>query len=468
MPNSSTAWHFKLQFSENIDYQGGDVRERPVYQLFCMFKQPWVCASCLAKGFRVSRRVQRAALSNISPLRQADVSSATIYPALLSRARRIAAEHKLLSKQLENDYSLAIAKKAGALASIVDELQKWEKANESLRELQELLRDPATDAELKTLASEDLESTVAQLHGASQSLTASLVPKHPFADLPCLIEIRPGAGGSEAGLFAHDLLQMYKGFCSSRGLRATVLEEKRDDGTNGMAIVEAVLSVESPGAYGILRCEAGVHRVQRVPETEKMGRTHTSSASVMVLPSFSDGAVEEMDIDDPKSDFYVDPSEVRVDVMRASGAGGQHVNRTESAVRLTHIPTNTVVSIQTGRSQLQNRKTAWEILRARLAQSRREKREEEMLAMRRSVVGVAKIGRGDKIRTYNWSQQRVTDHRSGLSVHGIDGIMAGGPNLEKLMDSVRKWMVEKEVESMIAEVKDNENGEIATSKSPRE
>jgi peptide chain release factor 1 len=356
---------------------------------------------------------------------------------------------------LENDYSVTVAKKAGELSLVVDALRTWDKANESLYELRKLLSDPSTDVELQALASEDLASTAVELNTASQTLTASLVPKHPFADLPCLIEIRPGAGGGEAGLFAADLLQMYKGYCSENRLRATVLEEKIDEGL-GQGLVEAVVSVDSPGAYGLLRCEAGVHRVQRIPETEKMGRTHTSAASVMVLPSFSDGAVDDTDMNNPDSDFYVDPTEVRIDVMRASGAGGQHVNRTESAVRLTHIPTNTVVSIQTGRSQIQNRKTAWEILRSRLAQARREKREEEVLAMRRSVVGVAKIGRGDKIRTYNWSQQRITDHRSGVSVHGIDGFMAGGGNLEKLMESVRKWMVEREVEGMVTEASDTD------------
>jgi peptide chain release factor 1 len=355
-----------------------------------------------------------------------------------------------LSKKLEHEYSVAIAKKAGELSSVVNALVEWDKANESLTELHSLLNDGSTDAELRTLASEDLEATVEQLQSASQSLTAALVPKHPFADLPCLIEIRPGAGGGEAGIFAYDLLQMYKGYCSQHGLRADILEEKMDEGM-GTGLIEATISVASSGAYGQLRCEAGVHRVQRVPETEKMGRTHTSAASVMVLPSFADGVGEDVDINDPNSDFYVDATDVRVDVMRASGAGGQHVNRTESAVRLTHIPTNTVVSIQTGRSQLANRKTAWEILRSRLAQARREKREEEILAMRRSVVGVARIGRGDKIRTYNWAQQRITDHRSGVSVNGIDGVMGGGPNLEKLMESVRKWMVEREVEGMVAE-----------------
>lgn len=350
---------------------------------------------------------------------------------------------------------MAVAKKAGELSPIVEALGAWDKANESLLELHGLLEDPTADAELKDLAAEDVTTTMEQLQAASRSLTTALVPKHPFADLPCLVEIRPGAGGGEAGIFAHDLLHMYKGYCSQHSLQAKVLEQKMDEGT-GDGLIEALISVDSPGAYDKLRCEAGVHRVQRVPLTEKQGRTHTSAASVMVLPSFAEGAEEIVDINDPNSDFYVDVTEVRVDVMRSSGAGGQHVNKTESAVRLTHLPTNTVVFIQEGRSQMANRKTAWELLRSRLAQARREKKEEEILALRRSVVGVAKIGRGDKIRTYNWAQQRITDHRSGVSVNGIDGVMAGGPNLEKLMESVRRWMVEKEVEGMIAEAEESE------------
>jgi peptide chain release factor 1 len=318
-----------------------------------------------------------------------------------------------------------------------------------LDELQSLVRDPSIDEELRTLASEDLDATIHQLNEASQTLTKSLVPKNPSDDLPCLIEIRPGAGGSEATLFAEDLLGMYQAYCSERSLRTKVLNlEKIDAG----GISEAILEVETPGAYGILRCEAGVHRVQRVPATETKGRTHTSSAAVMVLPSFPSTQPDEslrINVDDPTSDFYIDPKEVRLDVMRASGAGGQHVNKTESAVRLTHIPTNTVVAIQESRSQIQNREKAWQVLRSRLALVRREAREEEMLKLRRSVVGVAKIGRGDKIRTYNWGQQRITDHRSGMTVHGIEGILAGGINLEKLMVSVREWLVEREVEEMM-------------------
>jgi peptide chain release factor 1 len=243
---------------------------------------------------------------------------------------------------------------------------------------------------------------------------------------------------------------MYQAYCSERGMRTAILKLDRVDDSGGIA--EAILEVESPNAYGILRCEAGVHRVQRVPATETKGRTHTSSASVMVLPSFPTQSDESTSInfEDPASDYYVDPKEVRLDVMRASGAGGQHVNKTESAVRLTHIPTNIVVAIQESRSQIQNREKAWQVLRSRLAQQRREAREEEMVKLRRSVVGVAKTGRGDKIRTYNFQQQRITDHRSGMSVHGIEGVLAGGVNLEKIMVGVREWLVEREVEDMIA------------------
>ena len=319
--------------------------------------------------------------------------------------------------------------------------------------MRRLIKDPNTDAELRSLASEDLDSTVAQLDNASQSLAQSLIPKHPFADLPCLIEIRPGAGGSEATIFAGDLLRMYQAYCSQNGLHAGIIKLEVAEAEPG-SVTEAVLEVETPGAYAILRCEAGVHRVQRIPATETKGRVHTSSASVMVLPSISQSNGEKIDFNDPSSDYYVDPKDVRIDVMRANGAGGQHVNKTESAVRLTHIPTNTVVSVQDSRSQLANREKAWQILRSRLALARREAREEEMVRLRRSVVGIAKIGRGDKIRTYNWQQQRVTDHRSGLTVHGIDGILGGGPNLEKIMDSVRKWLTGKEIADVLATSQD--------------
>jgi peptide chain release factor 1 len=287
-------------------------------------------------------------------------------------------------------------------------------------------------------------------------LITSLVPVHPFAHLPCLIEIRPGAGGSEAAIFAGDLFRMYQAFCNHNGLRTSLLKYENINGTTeaGVPLSEAIFEVENENAYGVFRCEAGIHRVQRVPATETKGRTHTSAASVHVLPSLQDNAAAQEDFEDPDSDYYIDIKEVRSEVMRASGAGGQHVNKTESAVRLTHIPTNTVVSMQDSRSQQKNKEKAWALLRSRIAQARREKREEEIVAMRRSVVGVAKMGRGDKVRTYNWNQQRVTDHRSGTTVHDLDDVMEGGQTLEKVMESVRTWLMEKDVEALIAEDED--------------
>lgn len=316
-----------------------------------------------------------------------------------------------------------------------------------------LIHDPQSDPELRELAAEDLDASKTELSGASQTLIQALVPVHPFAHLPCLLEIRPGAGGSEAAIFAGDLLRMYQAFCNRTGFRTTLLKYENINGTQeaGVPLSEAVLEIDQDNAYGVFRCEAGVHRVQRVPATEKQGRTHTSAASVHVLPSLNDSAAAEENYDDPESDYYIDPKEVRLEVMRASGAGGQHVNKTESAVRLTHLPTNTVVSMQDSRSQPKNKEKAWALLRSRIAQLRREKREEEMVALRRSVVGVAKTGRGDKVRTYNWNQQRVTDHRSGTTVHDLDDVMDGGHALEQVMESVRTWLMEKDIEALMAE-----------------
>ena len=236
-------------------------------------------------------------------------------------------------------------------------------------------------------------------------------------------------------------------------------EGPADPNGSDSPLTEAVLEIETSGAYGLLRCEAGVHRVQRVPATESKGRTHTSAVSVLVLPSFpnaDESTGDQEDLNDPSSDYYIDPKEVRTDIMRAKGAGGQHVNTTDSAVRLTHLPTNTVVAIQDSRSQPKNREKAWKLLRSRLAQARREAREEEMVQMRRSVVGVAKTGRGDKVRTYNYGQQRVTDHRSGLSVHDLNDVVDGGDSLEKVMESVRTWFLEQDVKALVV---GEENGQ---------
>lgn len=329
---------------------------------------------------------------------------------------------------------------------------------QTITELHSLIGDPETDSELRSLAVEDLEQAQTQLPIVSDKLKSSLIPRHPFAALPCLLEIRPGAGGDEAGLFAYDLLKMYMSFCSRKGLRASIVKQDMEDSTTSNdRITEAVVEVETPGSYDILRTEIGVHRVQRVPATETKGRTHTSAVSVMILPSFPEtggGGADDsaINFEDPNSDYYVNPQEVKSEKMRASGAGGQHVNKTESAIRLTHIPTGLTVSMQDSRSQHANRKKAWQLLRAKLAERRREAREEEMVKLRRGAMGgVARMGRGDKVRTYNFSQSRCTDHRSGSTIHNLDSVLDGGHGLETVMESVRAWLVDRDVEMMVAE-----------------
>ncbi|KAI1905553.1 Peptide chain release factor 1, mitochondrial, partial [Ophidiomyces ophidiicola] len=371
-------------------------------------------------------------------------------------ARSLANEHATLSGRLTDNFQKDTAKRVGELAQTVQILKEWDRTNEIILELNSLLSDPASDLELRELASEDLETTTSSLSILSEKLKESLVPRHPFAELPCLIEIRPGAGGDEASLFASELLRMYLAFCSRRGFKTTILKRDIEDGCGGNGsenrLSEAVLEVETAGSYDVLRTEAGVHRVQRVPATETKGRVHTSAVSVMVLPSLSELGEHAPNLDDPNSDYYISMQDVQFEKMRASGAGGQHVNKTESAIRLTHTPTGTIVSVQDSRSQHENRRRAWQLLRAKVAQLRREAREQELVELRRSVMGgVAKMGRGDKIRTYNFGQSRCTDHRSGITVYNLGGVLDGDEHLGEIMESVRTWLVSKDLDTLSAE-----------------
>lgn len=264
---------------------------------------------------------------------------------------------------------------------------------------------------------------------------------------------------------------MYRQFCINKGLQASVIKYDMADAAGDtssaageLPLQEAVIEIRDEGAYDLFRGEAGMHRVQRVPATERNGRVHTSAVAVWVLPSFPDngaGAGGE-DVNDPESDFYLNPQDVRIETMRARGAGGQHVNKTESAIRMTHVPTGTVVAMQDNRSQHRNREAAWKLLRSRVAQQRREAREEEASRLRDTVLSKHKITRGDKIRTYNYNQDRCTDHRSGVDVHNLPDVLMGGESLDRIVDSVREWLVSSDIAAMMAEEEAAANSTAAT------
>ncbi|KAI5805855.1 hypothetical protein EDC01DRAFT_640587 [Geopyxis carbonaria] len=305
-----------------------------------------------------------------------------------------------------------------------------------------MLDDKTLDRDLRELAEEDNKSTNAELADLAASLRRSLVPKHRYAHLPALIEVRPGTGGSEAAIFANDLWRMYMGYCNINGWPVNVVSTYMTDAGDGM--LEGVFEVDMEGAYNEFRTEAGVHRVQRIPATEKQGRVHTSTASIMVLPSFPTSELAEGE-EDP--DSIIDMKDVRIDIMRARGAGGQHVNTTDSAVRMTHFPTNTVAACQETRSQLKNREKCLAVLKSRIAEKRRAEREAEEQKMRKGAVKIA-AGRSDKMRTYNYSQNRITDHRANYSLHDLPGCMTG-EGLGKMIEEVKKWQMENDVEALM-------------------
>ncbi|OAA68458.1 mitochondrial translation release factor [Niveomyces insectorum RCEF 264] len=398
-------------------------------------------------------------------------TTSSVPPVLLERARRLAAEHSELKRSLETQYDTKSAKRAGEIQSVAQALTEWDEAQRAVEELRGMATARDEDPELRQLARDELAATEARIDDVGRRLSASLTPKHPFGAMPCLLEFRPGPGGLEGRFFTDSLFRMYQNFCARQGYRARVIKYEVSDsvgdtGSDGeSALQEAILEVQDAGAYDTFRGEAGIHRVQRIPATEKNGRTHTSAAAVWVLPSSlsssssssssqegsPSGDGSDAGFDDPESDFYIQPADVRVETMRARGAGGQHVNKTESAIRLTHAPTGTVVSMQDSRSQHQNRDAAWKILRARVAQQRREQREAEARRLRDSVLSKAQVTRSDKIRTYNYSQDRVTDHRCGLDVHNLPDVLSGGETLARIVAAVQAWLREKDVKAVLDE-----------------
>jgi peptide chain release factor 1 len=275
-----------------------------------------------------------------------------------------------------------------------------------------------SDEELSELLKADVAEKEAELAKLENQLHKLIAPKDPLDAKNCIVEIRAGAGGEEAALFASQLLGMYLAFATHRSWSASIMDIN-ETGLKG--IKEVVVEVRGRGAYGWLRFESGVHRVQRVPVTESSGRIHTSTATVAVMPE-----VDDVEID-------VKESELRIDVYRSSGAGGQHVNKTSSAIRITHLPTNLVVTCQDERSQLQNKEKAMRVLKSKLYQMELEKQTSELTESRRSQVGSG--DRSEKIRTYNYPDSRITDHRIGFKLHDLEGFFAGG--LDEMLEALR-------------------------------
>jgi peptide chain release factor 1 len=299
---------------------------------------------------------------------------------------------------------------------------RLEQAENELAECRELVS--ADDPELAEMARADIVRLEAEVPQLEQRLKPLIVPPDPLDDRPAIVEIRAGTGGDEAALFAADLYRMYTRYIATRGWRTEVISHS--DGTLG-GIKEVAFKVVGDGAFGTMRWESGVHRVQRVPATESAGRIHTSAATVAVLPE-----AEEVDV-------HIDDKDLRVDVYRASGPGGQGVNTTDSAVRITHLPTGLVVSQQDQRSQIQNRAKAMEVLRARLLDLRLSEQEAARARDRKTQVGTG--DRSAKIRTYNFPQSRVTDHRIGFTTHDIQRVMDGG--IGDLIEELRLADVEE-------------------------
>ena len=324
-------------------------------------------------------------------------------------------EAQLAANETYSDPDLVsrLNKEQRELAPLVTAYRAWLRRREDLEGAQTLLSDP----EMKELAQEEYDQARADLERLEQEIRVLLLPRDPNDSKNVIVEIRAGVGGEESALFAHSLTRMYTMYAEKRGWKVEVNSANE---TELGGLKEISFTVIGDGAWSRLKFESGVHRVQRVPETESGGRIHTSTATVAVLPE-----MEEVEVD-------LDPADVEMQVFRASGAGGQHVNKTSSAVRLIHRPTGMVVECQQERSQFQNRDRAMRILASRLYEAEQEKRSSEFTAERRSQVGTGM--RNERIRTYNFPQGRVTDHRIGLTLYKIESVMDG--DLDELMDAL--------------------------------
>ncbi len=306
-----------------------------------------------------------------------------------------------------------LAREQKELAPVVEAYRRYERARADMAEAQELMGDP----EMKEMAQEEFERAKAEAEKTEDELRILLLPRDPNDSRHVIVEIRGGAGGDEAALFAGSLFRMYSMYADSKGWKTEIANINE---TEIGGIKEVSFIIEGDGAYSRLKFESGVHRVQRVPETETSGRIHTSTVTVAVLP--------ELD----EVEFEINPADLQIDTFRSSGAGGQHVNKTESAIRITHIPTGTVVECQDERSQHKNRERAMKILASRLYEEEQRRQQAAVAAERRSQVGTG--DRSERIRTYNFPQGRVTDHRIGLTLYKIDQIMDGA--LDEIIDAL--------------------------------
>lgn len=306
-------------------------------------------------------------------------------------------------------------KEMGEMEPIVNKYKEYKTAKENLSAAKEMLE--SGDEELRELAKMEISDIEDKIPDMENELKILLLPKDPNDDKNVILEVRAGTGGEEAALFAQDLLRMYLRYAERRGWKAEIMDAN-DTGIGG--IKEASVMIRGKGAYSRLKYESGTHRVQRVPETESSGRIHTSAATVAVLPEVDDVEVE------------INPNDVRVDVYRSSGNGGQCVNTTDSAVRLTHIPSGLVVTCQDEKSQIKNKEKAFKVLRSRLYDLKLQEQNDEISAERRSQVGSG--DRSERIRTYNFPQGRVTDHRIGMTIYKLDSFLDG--EIDEIVDGL--------------------------------
>ena len=333
-------------------------------------------------------------------------------------------QYELLAKKISDPEVIAdqetwrkLCKEHSDMAPIVEKYREYKQNKAMIEDDTAMMDDPDTDKEFKEMLVDEIKTAKENIEKIEEELKVLLLPKDPNDDKNVIVEIRGGAGGDEAALFAGDLFRMYSMYADSKRWKTEVLNLS-EIGFGG--IKEVTFMIEGEGAYSRLKFESGVHRVQRVPETESSGRIHTSTVTVAVLPE-----VDEVEVE-------INPDDLQIDTYRSSGAGGQHVNKTESAIRITHIPTGIVVACQDERSQHKNREAAMKMLRSRLYEKMERERSESIAADRKSQVGTG--DRSERIRTYNFPQGRMTDHRIGLTLYKLEQIMNG--DLDEVIDAL--------------------------------